>query len=181
MNDVARTFRDRADLVADVVERGGDLDAPSPCEGWTGRDVLHHLVTTQADMLDQHGFGVPRVDLGEDPVGAWRTHTDHVVSTLAREEVADHVYDGMFGPTTVGDTMRDFYGFDLLVHRWDVGEAVGVPVSFSDDELDVIDAAAGSFGDAIRMEGICGPAVDVDDDQPRQVRVLAFLGRDARA
>lgn len=180
MNDTARLHRDRAERLAEVTDRGRDFDASSPCDGWSARDVLDHLVTTQADLLEQHGFGVPSVDLADDPAAGWRTHTDNVVAALQRPEVADHAYDGMFGPTTLGATIVDFYGFDLLVHRWDVGRALGVPVDFSDDELDAIWTAANSFGDAIRMEGICGPAVPVDDDEPRQVRVLAFLGRDAR-
>ncbi len=180
MNDTARRHRDRADRLADVLDHGTDFDAPSPCNGWTARDVVHHVVTTQADLLDRHGFGVPAVDVTDDPAAAWRTHTDHVVATLERPEVVEHRYDGMAGPTTIGDTITTYYGFDLLVHRWDLGAALDVPVAFTDDELDAIESSAAAFGDAIRMEGVCGPAIDVDPSAPRQVRVLGHLGRDAR-
>lgn len=180
MNDTARRHRDRADRLADVIDHGTDFDAASPCNGWTARDVVDHLVSTQADLLDQHGFGVPGVDVADDPAAAWRTHTDNVVATLDRPEVVDHRYDGMAGTTTIGDTISTFFGFDLLVHRWDLGTALGVPVTFTDDELDAIESCAAAFGDGIRMEGVCGPAVAVDPSAPRQVRVLAHLGRDAR-
>ena len=30
-------------------------------------------------------------------------------------------YDGFFGRTTIGATLDNFYGFDLVVHGWDLG------------------------------------------------------------
>ena len=70
-----------------------------------------------------------------------------------------------------------FYGFDLLVHRWDIGRAAGVEVTFSDRELDAVEAAVEAFGEHIRGEGICGPAIEVSPEATRQDRVIALTGR----
>ena len=64
---------------------------------------------------------------------------------------------------------------------WDIGAAAGVPVELSDRELDQVEEALAGFGDAVRSEGVCGPAVEVGPDASRQERVIAFTGRDPRA
>ena len=58
-----------------VVERldPADWDQPSPCEGWSARDVLAHVVDTERDFLQGRGLDVGhRPDLGA-PSAAWRT------------------------------------------------------------------------------------------------------------
>ena len=154
--------------------------APSPCEGWAARDVVAHLVTTQRSFLAEHG-----VDLGAgaaadaDPAGAWRAHAASVAAALADPAVPATPFDGFFGPTTVGETRGRFYVWDLVVHRWDVARAVGDPAAatFTPDELDAVEAGAESFGPALHMDGICRAGVEVPADAPRQVRLLARLGR----
>ena len=47
-------------------------------------------------------------------------------------------------------------------------------------ELDVLESAADGWGERLYGEGICAAPVEVDEDEPRQVRVLARFGRDAR-
>lgn len=59
-------------LLADVP--ADRWDAPSPCEGWTARQVVQHVVDTEADLLDRMGFDAPDV-AGVEPVEAWhRVH-----------------------------------------------------------------------------------------------------------
>ena len=47
--------------------------APSPCAGWTARDVVAHMIQTQREMLNGHGADpgdAPNLDA--DPAGARR-------------------------------------------------------------------------------------------------------------
>ena len=76
--------------------------------------------------------------------------------------------------------MASLYGWDLLVHRWDLARALGADDRFTDKELDQIEAALAGFGDALYGPGICAAPVDVAESEPRQVRLLALLGSDAR-
>ncbi len=97
----------------------------------------------------------------------------------ADEAFAASEYDGFFGRTTVADSMARFYGFDLLVHGWDLARALGRETAWSDAEMDRIDSALDGFGDNLYHEGVCAPALDVADDAPRQTRLLARMGRAA--
>ncbi|MEV6600829.1 maleylpyruvate isomerase family mycothiol-dependent enzyme [Actinoplanes sp. NPDC051346] len=155
-------------------------DAPSPCEGWSARDVVGHLIGTQRETLTDHG-----VDLGDapdlivDPAAAWAEHSRRVLDALTDDELVDRAYDGFLGPTTVGGTVEQFYVWDMYVHRWDLARAVGLDAAFTDAELDRIERGADSFGSALYMDGMCRPTLaPTDADRTdRATRVLARLGR----
>lgn len=151
--------------------------APSPCAGWTARDVVGHLVQTQREMLGGHGADLGDAPDLEDPARAWRHHTARVLNVLADESLVARPYEGHFGPTTVGETLERFYVWDMYVHRWDLAQAAALPAELSDAELDRIEQGADSFGEALHLEGICRPAIAVGADADRTTRVLARLGR----
>ena len=171
----ARPLTDVVDLVPPTA-----WDAPSPCEGWTARDVVRHVVETQRELFARHG-----VDLGDapdvdaDPAGAWRTHAARVRDAVADEAVPAIAYDGHFGPTTLGATLVQFYGFDMVVHRWDLARAAGLDAGLTEAELEQLDRGADGFGDALYMDGICKPGVTAPEGASREAVVLARLGRAA--
>lgn len=175
---ITQFFAD-ADRLGAVVAAGGDWSGASPCEGWTATDVLDHIISTQRRFFGQHG-----VDLGPEPGGEpierWAAHVAGLRTAVTEELVATE-FDGYFGRTTIGDTLRDFYGFDLVVHRWDLGTGLGQAVTFADAELERIESWLPEPGtamyDAFYSEGICHPPLPVPDGAPRQTAVLAKLGR----
>ena len=152
--------------------------APSPCDGWSARDVVGHLIAAQRSFLSGHGHDLPEPDLAE-PTEAWEAHADGVLGLLADPAVAEAAFDGHFGPTTVGETLARFYLFDMVVHRWDVAHATGGDERLTDAELDVLEGAIAGFGPALYSEGVCAAAVEPPPDADRQTRVLATLGRTA--
>lgn len=156
----------------------GAWDAPSSCEGWSGRDVLAHVVGSQRGFLRSRGVVLaadPALD--HDPAAGWHTHDDELRALLADESVTALEYDGVFGRTTVGTTIARFYGFDLIVHRWDLAQAARRDERLSGEELDLVEAALPAFGEHLYDDGVCKPAVSVPADADRQSRVLARLGR----
>lgn len=167
---------------APLAESVGELSAAqwaaeSACPGWSRADVVGHLIDTQRDYLAAHGLSAgPRPDLA-DPAAAWASHRDAVADLLLDPDVAGQRFDGWFGPTTVGRTLNEFYGFDMLVHGWDVLKGTGPGRVFSDAEMDEIEAAVAAFGDQLYEEGICEGPLDAPADADRQTRLLALLGR----
>lgn len=171
---------DRFGATLDAVDPDA-WQAPSPCDGWRAADVVAHVIETQSDFLSGHGLGTGLGDLApvaDDPAAAWRAHAASVAALLAQPDVADLAIDGFFGPTTIAATLHRFYGFDLVVHRWDVARATGGDSRFSDPECDLVEQAIDGFGDHMYADGICTAAVAVDDAASRQDHILGRTGRD---
>lgn len=152
--------------------------APTPCEDWSVHDVLQHVVDTNRDFLGRHFDLAPGTgDLHSD-WAAVRALTEAILSDGRGEQA----FEGYFGPTTIGEVIDRFYGMDLLVHRWDIARAAGLT---GHEILDDADAAhylevARSNGEALRMDGICGPEVPAPADATIGERLIAFLGRNPR-
>jgi uncharacterized protein (TIGR03086 family) len=179
---VLQDFSRLADRFGEVVDRLDDADwgRSSPCEGWSAGDVLHHVISTQRDFLAQRGVDTATAtDVLTDPRAAWHGHDDRVRTLLSDPDVALREYDGVFGRTTVGASLVRFYGFDLVVHRWDIAAAAGLDERLDDSELSMIESAADGFGEHLYDDGICKPAVPAPAGADRQSRVLARLGRRA--
>lgn len=156
-------------------------DQPSPCEGWTAHDVLRHVMDTEREFLAPHGVDLPGSSLDQDgdPVAAWRSHAEVLTEALADPALGNREYDGYFGRTTVGDTLLRFYGFDLVVHRWDLARSAGLDERLTEEELDFVEACAAGYGDALHSEGVCRSGVEAPADADRQGQLLALLGRRA--
>jgi len=177
MNPLISDYSSNAEKFSAIVNTAdADWDAQSPCVEWTAAEVVDHVVDTQRSFLDQRGR-----DLGVRPSGSapqvWATHLDAVRQVSADDAFVTEEYDGYFGRTTVADTLADFYGFDLMVHRWDVGRAFGNDVTWDDAEMDRIETALDGFGDALYTEGVCKPALEPPAGASRQTALLARMGR----
>ncbi|MFT3872316.1 MAG: TIGR03086 family metal-binding protein [Nocardioides sp.] len=179
MNSNIIVFRDRADRFSQILRGVGDRwDAPSPCVGWSVRDVADHVLTTQRDFLAQHDLDLGPVPATDDLVQRWEQHRAAAVAVLEGDGVAEREYDGYFGRTTLGDTIADFYGWDLVIHGWDIARATGQEWELSDAEAASMGRTADGWGPALYSEGVCGPAVAVPEDASAADRLLGRLGRD---
>lgn len=169
-------YLDAADRFTATVAATSDWSATSPCEGWSAADVVDHVVDTERQFLETHGL-----DLGARPSGSpaevWAAHLAVVRPLASDETLRAREYDGFFGRTTIGATLDAFYGFDLVVHGWDLGSASGRPTTFTDADMDAMEQAFVGFGDHAYDEGVFRRPVDVPADADRQTRLLARMGR----
>ncbi|MDT9595207.1 TIGR03086 family metal-binding protein [Nocardioides zeae] len=177
-------YVDRAERLAVVLDDAGPRwDAPTPCDGWTVRDVVRHAVDTEGELLARHGLAsplapdAPHPADAEDLAASWRAWAAGVAAVVDDEALAT-TYDGFFGPTTVGETLRDFYTWDLAVHAWDVARATGQAYALSDAEAAAHEETAAAWGDALYAEGVCAGPVPVAADASAWERLLGRLGRD---
>lgn len=152
-------------------------DRPSPCEGWTARDVVAHLIDTQQDFLVDRGVLERPVAQVGGMDRRWDDHVRRLLDVLRRPDAAGVAFDGFFGPATVGDTLVRFYVPDMIVHRWDLALAVGADPHLSEAEMTDLEEAVASWGDALYLEGICRPGVTAPPGADRQTVLLARMGR----
>jgi uncharacterized protein (TIGR03086 family) len=170
---LAREFGRRVDAVA-----ADGWDAPSPCPGWTARDVLRHVLDSHRNMPRHAGIEVQLTrSVDDDPHGAWVEARDAMQALLQDPERAGKEYDGYFGRTSVERTVDTFLGLDLLVHGWDIARATGQDETLPEEEVVRVHQDALGLGETIRMDGACGPPVELGTDASDQDRLLAYLGR----
>ncbi len=118
---LAGNFSDTVDAVPD-----GRWDDPSPCDGWSARDVVQHVVDSEIGMLERVGLAPDPAPSSEDAVARWSVVRAVMQESLDDPERAEREYDGFFGRTTFEKTVDQFACFDLLVHRWDLARATGL-------------------------------------------------------
>ena len=183
MTETADRFRRLASRFTATVDAVPDArwDDPSPCEGWTARDIVRHVATTEWRFLPRLELAPAGVVPDPEPLAAWPTSRDAVQAVLDDPARADTPYESFFGPTTFSSVVDRFYAFDLVVHAWDIARATGLSElePMPADEVTRVAADAVALGDALRGPGVCGPAIPVPDDADAQSRLLGFLGRQA--
>ncbi|HEY8544376.1 MAG TPA: TIGR03086 family metal-binding protein [Acidimicrobiales bacterium] len=180
MSEIADRYRRLSDaFAAKVAAVPADAwSKPTPCDGWTARDLVRHVIDTQGMFLRFVGRSlgdIPSVD--DDPVAAWDAARAVVQADLEDPERAAAEYDSMFGRTRWEDGVDRFLNFDLVVHGWDLAQATGLDDTIDPDDAARVLAAAQGLGDILRTSGQFGPELPVPPDADVQTRLIAYLGR----
>ena len=154
-------------------------DAPTPCEGWTARDLLDHLIDGPSHFFGRIGLDPlpPGPDRGEDPEGAFTHVTRAVQAGLEDPAIAATGFDSPLGPQTFEGAVGEFICGDLVVHQWDLARATGQDETLDPDEVRSMHAALLPLDDALRRPGVFGPKVEPPADADEQTAFLCFLGR----
>jgi uncharacterized protein (TIGR03086 family) len=183
MTPIAERISHLSDRFEALIENvsPGDWGNQSPCDEWSARDVVRHVVDVHQMMLrplDRSLSPAPSVD--DDPLGAFQAARADIAGVLDDPDLATTEYEGFFGRAIVEQTIDRFLGFDLVIHGWDLASATGQPMTMEADEIDRIRAQVDGLGEALRGPGVCKQPVDVADDASDQDKLLALLGRDPR-
>ncbi len=152
--------------------------AVSPCEGWSARDVVAHVVDTHRRVLATLDGAEPVVVGPADDVAAcWRSARTELLAALTDPLRAETTVSGMFGEQTFESLVGRLLCTDTLVHTWDLARATG-----QDEQLDAgAVAAAHAFlepiDDAIRRPGGFAPKLEPPAGADPQTVFLGFCGR----
>lgn len=180
MESIADRYRRLAGAFADTIaEVPADAwDTPTPCEEWSARDLVRHVVDSQNlffGLVGKPPVVAPSVD--DDPLAAWRTTSGAVLADLEDPVASSIEFDGFFGRTRFDAAVDRFVNFDLVVHRWDLAHGLGLDDTIPPGDVTALTAAAEQFGDAMRGPGAFGPALEAPEGADEQTRLLALLGR----
>ena len=155
-----------------------DWTAASPCEGWTSRDVVAHIVGNHRGMVAQAtGTTAPELAADDDIVAAWKSATSALHAVLCDPEKAATSVQSPFGPMPLEQMVGRFICNDVLVHTWDLARATGQDESLNADAVAAAHSGLKPLDAMLRSPGIFGPKVDAPEGADAQTEFLCFLGR----
>ena len=152
---------------------------PSPCPGWTARDIVRHMVEWVPGFYGAYAnltFPVgPSVD--DDPAGAWAVVRDAILAALADPAVSAFEFDSAAGKMNVEQSIGMIVTGDVLIHSWDLARAAGLDETLDPEEVHRMYEGAQPFDEILRSSGQFGPRVIVPDTADEQTKLIAFMGR----
>ena len=172
--------------VVDQIEPA-QLDNPSPCDGWTVRDVLNHitggatmfgLCVRDGEVPDEKlGALMTGDNLGTDYKGAWTRATEDAEEAFAIPGAMDRIVKLPFGEMPAGMAVNIAI-FDVATHAWDLAKATGQSTDLDPEVSAAAYAVAQTMlSDDMRAMGIFGPEVAVPEDAPMADRLAGLAGR----
>ncbi|MEO6472015.1 MAG: maleylpyruvate isomerase family mycothiol-dependent enzyme [Aeromicrobium sp.] len=175
----AENYRRLASAFDQTVASVEAWDAPSPCDEWTARDVLEHVLSSEVDFPGKVGLTFQRsIDLSNDPLGAWREVRDGMQAILDDPAKASLTYEAFGAQTSLADSVDRFICFDLIFHRWDIGRAAGLPIEIAAADIAASNAFLDAMGSMFYDYGASKPAIPIDESASDQDKVLGRVGRD---
>ena len=165
-------------MLAEVV--GGvdpsDLDLPTPCEDFTVRGVLEHMLTgATAFAAAFRGDAAGDPDLS-DPLGTFGPTLGALGAAVNAPGALDGTIASPFGPMP-GEQFARFVVLDGLAHGWDLAQATGQPYVPADELVTSVADFAHQVLDPIRGEGSFGPAQTAPDGASPIDTLAAYTGR----
>jgi uncharacterized protein (TIGR03086 family) len=179
-----RVVDETTHVVNDVSD--DQLRNPTPCEGWTVRDVINHITggATMFAISAEQGSVPDEVlgqlmggdNLGDDPKAAWAVAAKRAMAAFEQPGVLDRMVQLPFGEMPAGVALN-IAVFDVLTHAVDIASASGQQVD--DQELieTAITVGRQMIGPELRVPGMFDPEQPVAANAPPADRLLAFAGR----
>jgi uncharacterized protein (TIGR03086 family) len=182
MSEISERYRRLSDAFAVKIAAMPDdrWDSETPCEEWTAKDLVGHVVGTQGMFLGFIGEklgDVPSID--DDPLAAWNAARAQVQARLDDPGKATTEFEGFTGKSTFEAAADKFLCTDLVVHAWDLAQAADLDDRIAPEDVARVFRYMEPMGDALRSPGAFGAAIEVPPDADEQQEMLGFLGRQA--
>lgn len=165
-----------------VVQRVPDdaWDRPSPCEGWTARDVVGHqtgVLDGVAHMAAGNDMILPATpDDLSDPQALWAASRDGVLTALDQPGALQHSGKYWFGPMSI-DELIGVVQWDPLTHSWDLSQATGVDAALDEGLAQKSFDRISAMRPSLAKMRLVGDEVAVPDSADIVSRYLGLVGR----
>jgi uncharacterized protein (TIGR03086 family) len=182
---LTRVVDETTQVVNDVSD--DQLANPSPCEGWTVRDVINHITggATMFAISAEQGSVSDEVlgqlmgggdNLGDDPQAAWATAASRALRAYEQPGVMEKIVKLPFGEMPAGVALN-IAVFDVLTHAVDIARASGQEITDAELIETALVVGRQMIGPELRIPGVFDPEQPVASDAPPADRLLAFAGR----
>lgn len=167
--------------------------ARTPATEWTVADLVEHLIDEQLWaaplMHGQDMEAAGKVVAGsrslpvDGGVGAnlaqgWDEAAVVAAEAFSAPGALDRDVDLSRGATPARSYLGEMI-FDVTVHAWDLGRAIGHPGALPDDLVAAVYSQVADLGD-LSESGLFDPPVEVPDDAPTIDKLVAATGRHPR-
>ncbi|HZN15317.1 MAG TPA: TIGR03086 family metal-binding protein [Acidimicrobiales bacterium] len=168
------------DAVVDKIGTDG-WAAASPCEGWSAKHVIGHVITgfhmiSFGATGQAPNFEDPLAAAGDDPAGAYAAARDTTLSALTDEYLTSTV-PGPMGDMQVDQMLGMFMIGDSLIHTWDLARSAGMDVALDPQLAEEVYNNLQPVDAMIRSNNIFGPKIEPPADADIQTKLLCFVGR----
>ncbi|MGI8679722.1 MAG: TIGR03086 family metal-binding protein [Jatrophihabitans sp.] len=180
LEQLADALESTGRLIAGI--RAEQWDEPTPCEDWSVRDLVEHLITGN-DLFARAllaGSSSAATDPDRAPGqsgGAYRQSTAALLAAFGADGVMERVVDVPFG-SVPGIVALHLRLVEALAHGWDLARATGQAPPF-DEEIAEQELAftRAKLAEIPAGRSPFGPPQPVADDAPALDRLAACLGR----
>jgi uncharacterized protein (TIGR03086 family) len=155
--------------------RDEQWDRPSPCEGWSARDVAVHA-TGVLRYIESLARSTAPVSVEATTYHAWAAARDGVLEALDHPDVLHKTVPTPFGEMTV-DALLGVLLTDTLTHTWDLARAVDGDECLAPELVKAAHAAVEPLDAGLRAPGRFDAKVEATPGDDAQTRFLKFLGR----
>jgi uncharacterized protein (TIGR03086 family) len=177
--------------------RAGQWDDPTPCDDWSVRDLVAHLVDEQLwvppllEGLTVAEIGQPYP--GDDPLAAaldpagdngladpdprqaWHAAARASHAAFGEPGALDRTVHLSYGDRAAAGYCAEMTA-DLVVHAWDRG--LGMEPEYDEDTVAEVYRQSEEQREALAASGMFKPPVEVPADAPVLDRLVALSGRD---
>ncbi|MGX7826627.1 TIGR03086 family metal-binding protein [Actinokineospora sp. 24-640] len=181
--DIRALDRRAVESTGTVIDKLTDeqLDLPTPCDKWTVREVIGHLVDNNHNLVARV-TGLPKREAGEDPRRDYRVAAAALTGAFVDDAALEVSFEmAVIGRSVNGATALSVHFADVLVHGWDLARAIGVDIALDPELVEAALTIVGRYPDTGELwaEGgtIFAPRVPVPDDADPRRRLLAMTGR----
>jgi uncharacterized protein (TIGR03086 family) len=155
-------------------------EAQSPCQEWTARDVVAHVVENHRGVIASvRGGGSKPLGADEDPIQAWEDASRAIGEITADPVAAAKEVDGPTGKIPAGQAIGQFITMDVLVHTWDLARTIGADERLDEDSVRQAYETLKPMDAMIRQPQVFGPKLEPPVGADLQTEFLYFLGRRA--
>ncbi|MET9696333.1 TIGR03086 family metal-binding protein [Streptomyces sp. NPDC006529] len=159
--------------------------APTPCTGWTVRDLVNHVtgeqlwvppLVTGGRTVEEVGDAYSGDVLGADPDTAWGLAAAAAHAAFTAPGAMERTVRLSYGPTGAAAYCAELTA-DCVVHAWDLARGIGADDRLPDGLVEFSIKEVMPYADGLAASGAFAPPLDVPAGADAQTRLLALVGR----
>ncbi len=152
----------------------------TPCSEFKVKDLLNHVIGGLEMLRDAASGGSPAMpdgdQFGAEPGKEYDARSAKLLEVLKEPGTLDRTWKMPFGELP-GQAMAGICFVENVTHAWDLAKATGQDTTIPDDLIAEAREVVEPMEAMWRMQGVCGPVIEVPESASATDRFAGFMGR----